>query len=340
MKDTYSNSLKLQIIFDDLTLVEKEATAHNLSRIESQLDCGNIRSGSARKAVKDTDGGSRLVKVWKDNTPHLDYEIKQRLRHLLEKSTPKESVCLEVSGEQITNKELIMKRKLVSAYVNKDESSFTTEVVECHSLPPASEQNISTLSKVLSALEAPAKGDTSALAVEIENLTFEKRMNMTSILMEKAGSQSRAHRRNILNGINYVWNVACAIQRSVAEGYQKLRELKVQLHQVKEGISMLGSGTSTCSAFKGEETKLAMLNARGREGFLVQQAQQTQRSTEQRRKNVSDNTSTRAKALLEKAQLCSTTNTSDFDCTKRATPESNLNVMQLFLKSDWRHRYV
>ncbi|CCD20255.1 hypothetical protein, conserved in T. vivax, partial [Trypanosoma vivax Y486] len=162
--DEKSNLLELRRIVSDLELIEKAAAAYDLRRIESKFGDGHRRQGTDWAAVRQANESSKLMKAWEDNTSQLETERQQQLQQLVEKSAEKESLWLKSFGEQIACKELIIKEDLTKFFAKKDESGLVLEDLEWHSLSPFSEQNISTLLKVLPALENATRSTTIASA--------------------------------------------------------------------------------------------------------------------------------------------------------------------------------
>ncbi|KAH8616748.1 hypothetical protein ERJ75_000448700 [Trypanosoma vivax] len=269
------------------------------------------------------------MKAWEDNTSQLETVRQQQLQQLVEKSAEKESVWLKSFGEQIACKEFIIKDKLTKFFADKDEGGLVLENLECRSLSPFSEQNFSTLLKVLPVLENATRSTTIASAIEIENSTLEKLMNFTFQLMTEAEDALRRYKQNILDDINYVWNGTCAVQRSVAEGYLKLKGLKRQLYRVKEEIGMLHSGASVQSTFEDEETGSVTLETGGLEGLLVKQGEAVLKSSTLAGQAAAGNVSMRVSALLEQAEHVDGPKARGVSCAMWTGSETDFTTEQL-----------
>ncbi|KAH8609334.1 hypothetical protein ERJ75_001213900 [Trypanosoma vivax] len=327
--DKKSNLLELRRIVSDLELIEKAPAVYDLRHIESKFGDGHRRQGSDWAAVRQANESSRLMKAWEDNTSQLETERQQQLQQLVEKSAEKESVWLKSFGEQIACKELIIKKESTKVFAWRDESDPAPKDLECHDLSPFSEQNFSALLKVLPALENATRSTTIASAIEIENSTLKTLMNFTSQLMKKAEDALRGYKQNILDDINYVWNGTCAVQRSVAEGYLKLKGLKRQLYRVKEGVSILRSGASVQSTFEDEETGSVTLETGGLEGLLVKQGEAVLKSSTLAGQAAAGNVSMRVSALLEQAEHVDGPKARGVSCAMWTGSETDFTTEQL-----------
>ncbi|CCD21721.1 hypothetical protein, conserved in T. vivax [Trypanosoma vivax Y486] len=327
--DENLNLLKLRLIVGDLELIEKTVPFFDLKRIKSKFGGLSKREGNDWEVVWQANESSKLMKAWEDNTSQLETQRQQQLQQLVEKSAKEEGVWLENFGDQIRCKELDVKDEQARVFADVHESVFASADMECHNLSPVSEKNISVLLKVLPFLENASESATIASGIEIENSMSKKLMNETSRLLDDAKNLLVTYKWNILNDANYVRNGTCAVQGGVAESYLKLDELKRQLRQAKEEISMLRSGPSTRTSFENKETSLVTPEKDVPKGFLVRQGERMQKLLKHPGRLMSDNASTLVSALLEQAEHVGGSKARGAGCAVWTGSETDLNVTQL-----------